>query len=188
MKNTLITLAEFHYALGLIGCHEFNERIIMAQWLADADKGRWPDPRLEFGEESVPPEQDHAAHESEPAVSYTTASSKENTNRDDTDWMEFLCLGTWVFTKADPDPYPSIPHGHYLSQNNSWPKLNPYTGRVFLSVHQEDKSKRLSKKDMQKIWRDEKFKSFCREMVVWYKEQHPHIEFPVRHLLRMPRW
>ncbi|WP_323913478.1 hypothetical protein [Aeromonas veronii] len=188
MKNTLITLAEFHYALGLIGHHEFDERIAMAQWLSDEDKGHRPDPRLELGEESGPPEQDNTSNEFEQAVSYTIVSSGEISDKDDPNWMEFLCLGTWVFTKADPDPYPSIPHGHFLSQNNSWPKLNPYTGRVFLSVHQEDKNRRLSKKDMQKIWRNEKFKSFCREMVVWYKEQYPHIAFPVRHLLRMPKW
>ena len=188
MKKTLITLAEFHYSLGLIEYHEFHERISIAYWLSDEDGRNWLDPRVQPGEEPLQQEQDHDADEYESAVIHRIKSSDKNTNKDVPDWMEFLCLNIWVFTKADQDPYPSIPHGHYKSQNNSWPKLNPYTGRVFQAVHQEDTSRRLTKKDMQKIWRDEKFKSFCREMVVWYKETYPHIRFPVRHLLRMPKW
>lgn len=81
-----------------------------------------------------------------------------------------------------------MPHGHYQHQNVKWPKLNPYTGRVFSSKHQEDNSQRLSKKDMTIIWSDESFKSFCREMIVWYQEQFPYHEFPVRRPLRFPIW
>lgn len=51
------------------------------------------------------------------------------------DWLEFVAFGHWYFTKSDPDPYPSTPHGHFQSANNPWPKLNPYTGRVFDAKH-----------------------------------------------------
>ena len=112
--------------------------------------------------------------------------NNSTSNTDEENNLEFLCLGVWVFTKADRDSYPSIPHGHYQNQNRSWPKLNPYTGRVFSAKHQEDKSQRLSKKDMKTIWSDESFKSFCREMIIWYQEQFPYYEFPVHRPMRMP--
>lgn len=185
MKNMLITLANFHYELGFIGCHEFNERIQVAQWLSEEDGAGSPDPRLESDEE--PQFEEQKNHDLE----FESASSglKEETSKpDDKDWIEICCLEQWVFTKSDPDPYPSIPHGHYLNQKNKWPKLNPYTGRVFKAMHQEDITMRLSKKDMQKLWRDKKLKVFCREMITWYKKQYPHITFPVRHPLKMPTW
>src|SRR5947208_3277842 len=37
-------------------------------------------------------------------------------------------LGDWVFTIGDPDPLPSIPHGHWQHQHHP-KKLDPYTGR-----------------------------------------------------------
>ncbi|WP_216712728.1 hypothetical protein [Pseudoalteromonas sp. TB64] len=114
--------------------------------------------------------------------------AKVDGSNDNENWLEFLCLGIWVFTKADPDSYPSVPHGHFKNQNNKWPKLNPYTGRIFSAKHQEDKKQLLSKKQMRKIWSDEKFKSFCREMIIWYQEKFSYYEFPVRRPLRMPRW
>jgi len=109
------------------------------------------------------------------------------------DWIEFICLSTWVFTKADPDPFPSVPHGHFKKQNNKWPKLNPYTGRVFMAKHQEDKTRRLSKDEMRKIWRDREFREFCIEMIRWYRNQFPHYLFPIGNgnddlILRLPRW
>lgn len=191
MRNTLITLAEIHYEFGLIGHDELRERIRVALWLADEIVGRTADPRT--GSEKKASARDH--HELEQgqgdeqvaAISRAGSGSKYS-KEDDKNWMEFICLGTWVFTKADPDSYPSVPHGHYRNQNIKWPKLNPYTGRVFSSKHQEDASKRLSKKQMKEIWSDESFKSFCREMIIWYREMFPYYEFPVSRVLRMPKY
>ena len=94
----------------------------------------------------------------------------------------------WYFTGADPDHYPSVPHGHHSSPNRKWPKLNPYTGRVFVEKHQERIKQRLSKLDMQLLWRDEKFRNFCRQHILWYLEAHPDYTLPVRRPLRLPRW
>jgi len=185
MASTLITLAEFHYELGFIGYDEFRERIEVAMWLSDEDDRN--DPRLDSEEEPIPNNKEDSEDQSEPVIS-RFSSGRSTSDGDEENVMEFLCLGVWVFTKADRDSYPSIPHGHYRSQNKAWPKLNPYTGRVFSSKHQEAKAQRLSKKDMEKVWRDESFKSFCREMIVWYQEQFPYYEFSVRSPLRMPRW
>ena len=182
MESTLIILAEFHYEFGFIGYDEFRERIDVAMWLSD--EGDRNDPRLDSEEEPAPNDKENGEDQSESVISRPSSGR----NSSDGDEEEFLCLGVWVFTKADRDSYPSIPHGHYRSQNRAWPKLNPYTGRVFSSKHQEDKAQRLSKKEMRKVWHDESFKSFCREMIVWYQEQFPYYEFSVRRPLRMPRW
>ena len=136
MENTLITLAEFHYELGFIGPDECRERVQVALWLSgELDGG---DPRLESLEEEINDRREKFESENEAVISkrvFGNSAAAGNEN----DWLEFLYLNTWVFTKADPDSYPSIPHGHYKSQNKPWPKLNPYTGRVFSAKHQEDK-------------------------------------------------
>lgn len=180
MIETLINLAELHYEFGLIDYDEFNERYGVALWLSDELPQDVVDPRLD-NEENYK-EAERSEEEKEQGVKSTTSKN------DGQDWLEFLFNGVWVFTKADEDSYPAVPHGHYLSQNRKWPKLNPYSGRVFSAKHQEDKSQLLSKKQMQRLWSDEKFKSFCREMIVWYREYQPHYKFPVRRPLRLPRW
>lgn len=189
MKHTLMTMAKFHYELGLIGHDEFKERIDIALWLYDGLEASCSDPRSDPIEDSCEEEirKVEIDDENEPVITRIEGASNKSKLGDE-DWIEFLCLGVWVFTKADPDSYPSVPHGHFKSQNKSWPKLNPYTGRVFSSKHQEDRSRRLTKKDMQNIWSDQKFRSFCREMIIWYQEQFPYYKFSVLRPLRMPRW
>lgn len=187
MRNFLINMAEFHHELGMISHDEFKERVHVALWLSDHTEDS-PDPREGSVEDDVPEGGKHEGVDENSLVTSKINDGKGGSGSNDENWMEFLCLGVWVFTKSDPDSYPSVPHGHYRDQNNKWPKLNPYTGRVFKAKHQEDTSSRLSKKQMRAIWQDEKFKSFCREMVVWYQEQYPYFEFPVRRSLRMPRW
>lgn len=188
MKNTLINLAEFHFAFGLIGIDEFRERIEVALRI-DGERGSANDPRRIDGND-LSSEQDTdlgiddvLSYPDDKQVGVVNSQASENK-----DWLEFLCLGTWVFTKSDPDPYPSVPHGHYKNKDRRWPKLNPYTGRVYSSKHSEDSSKRLTKNQMRIIWRDESFRSFCREIVIWYQEQFPYLNFPVRSPLRMPIW
>jgi hypothetical protein len=186
--KTILFLARLHYDFGLIGYDEFVERIKIAEWLIDEGNGQMNDPR-DQNEEVVP----HSNEEvvdisiSETVVSQIDGGEAPGISNEE-NWLEIICLGIWVFTKADPDPYPSVPHGHFQSQSKQWPKLNPYTGRVYVSKHQEDKTRRLTKKQMKKIWTDEKFKSFCREMIVWYLEQYSYHVFPVKSPLRMPRW
>lgn len=175
----LVTLAETHYELGLIDINELQERIEVAQWLT-CDDSSISDPRTPLVE----------AEGSEANQNDTTDLVKvtiKNTPNDQ-NWLEFLFDGKWYFTKSDPDPYPSTPHGHLHSPNKPWPKLNPYTGRAFKEKHQEDSSLRLPKHKMRLLWRDPKFQSFCRDHIIWYIEEHPHHSFPVRYPLRLPRW
>lgn len=185
MQRTLITLAHIHHDLGLIGIDELKERIDVALWLEGDAAEEGEDPRREPGDDApMNPENDECGGE----VFKQGRSNGDGGASQPDSLMEFTLLDVWVFTKSDPDPYPSIPHGHYQNQQKAWPKLNPYTGRVFSKKHNEDVSSRLSKKRMKRIWNDEKFKSFCREMIVWYQQQFPYYEFPVRRPLRMPRW
>ena len=118
MKNTLITLAEFHYELGFIGYDEYRERVHVALWLSDELNGN--DPRLDPTKDEIPNEQESFSSEDKAVVLKDSSGRKVSTANED-GWLEFLCLGVWVFTKADPDSYPSIPHGHYKSQNRPWP-------------------------------------------------------------------
>ncbi|WLG83693.1 hypothetical protein PSH97_21710 [Pseudomonas cucumis] len=188
MTTDLIKLARIHYECGLIGLDELLERVAVVRWLANPgiDIG---DPRMEPGEELFKNDASDTNLDSSQHDFQGTGHSHRAAELND-QWLEFLCLNTWVFTKADPDPYPSVPHGHFKSQNNKWPKLNPYTGRVFIAKHQEDQARRLSKKEMQKIWRDQEFRIFCRDMIIWYCERFPHHIFPVDvdKVFRMPRW
>jgi hypothetical protein len=175
----LISLAELSYEFGLIGVDEFHERFQVAQWLesedSDAIDPRVPIVVIERSEDIITPDtkilKAHVKDESE-----------------EPDWLEFLFDSKWYFTISDPDPYPSTPHGHLSNPNKPWPKLNPYTGRAFKEKHQEDTSLRLSKNKMRLLWRDSKFKSFCRDHILWYMEGYPHHVFPVKYPFRFPRW
>lgn len=186
MHNTLINIAEIHYEYGIINFDELNERVNIALWLSDKID---IDPRNDSEDTIKQPYLDDTENNlNQELMIDKTDNSRPKLKNDENRPMCIYLLGVWVFTKSDPDSYPSIPHGHFKNQNRKWPKLNPYNGCVFTSKNQEDKSKRLKKTDMKRIWTDEKFKSFCREMIVWYIEQFPCYSFPVPRPLRFPRW
>jgi len=180
--RTLLTLAEMHYNLGLISFHDYEERCCIADWLYDGS-GQHPDPRDAVGEERE--------DKDEFPLDDGTVTVRQGypDDPDNPGSLSFLFSG-WIFTKADPDPYPSTPHGHWQNQNKKWPKLDPYNGRVFTEKHNEDKSKRLQKAQMKILWDDEKFKDFCRGHLIWYMEEYPYHVFRVGRdrLLRFPRW
>lgn len=183
-QQTLLTLAELHHRFGLIGIDEYEERCRIAAWLYD-DAGKRLDPRNTSGEGS----EQRDESESQSNGGAVTIRQGDANDPNDPGYLSFLFCG-WVFTKADPDPYPSTPHGHWQSQNNKWPKLDPYNGRVFGAKHNEDTSRRLTKSQMKILWNDEKFKDFCRGHLIWYVEEFPHHVFRVGRdrLLRFPRW
>lgn len=171
MKSFLINLAKSHYSLGLINTNEFNERIAVANWLSDEIKrDSYQKQSEEKSTEVFEYDEDLLTHSTTTPLSH------------DDEWFQFVCLDKWVFTKSDPDSYPSVPHGHYECQNKKWPKLNPYTGQVFYAKGKEDKSKRLNKKRMTIIWSDSKFKTFCQEMVAWYLDKNRNYKSAVNSL------
>jgi hypothetical protein len=184
VAGTLIALAKFNLQFGLIGIDEYIERREVALWLDD-ENGVRLDPR-----DPAVSEERREETESGSAENATDLPQKGGGDRrldPDSGEVEFLFQG-WVFTKSDPDPYPSTPHGHWLDSNAKWPKLNPYTGRVFKGKHQEDVSARLKRKQMKKLWNDSKFRDFCRSYILWYVEAFPHHTFGVANPLRFPQW
>jgi hypothetical protein len=177
--RTLLVLAELSFELGLIDVTEYDERHRVARWMA-ADESSFDfsrDPREPPAPEGVSRSRDDEH-----------AEFRGSGNLSEPGWIELLVLGRWLFTKSDPDTYPSTPHGHLQSANREWPKLNPYTGRVFKAKHQEDAALRLSKKEMQCLWRDHAFRDFCRSYILLYIEVHPHYAFRAKKPLRFPRW
>jgi len=91
----------------------------------------------------------------------------------------------WVFTKGDPDPSPSVPHGHKNDKNQSWPKLNPYTRWIFDKVNSAQE--RISVKEQVALWNDKDFRQFCTEHLLWFIDRNPDYQFKVNHPLRLPR-
>lgn len=182
ITRALLVLANFHFGFGLIGIDEYAERVEVARWLGS--KGPTADPRT-----GIESDEGHCGGESEVPGDEVSHNSAVTSNDDQPiDSIEFIFRKEWVFTKSDPDPYPSTPHGHLGNQNRRWPKLNPYTGRVFKAKHQEDESARLRKSDLVDLWRNERFRDFCRSHIIWYAERHPHHVFPVAHPFRFPKW
>lgn len=178
--ETLLFMAEVSVDLGLIGVDEYRERVEVALWLSDDDpNGRDPrnDPEHDHRQDTSDEPTNHAG----PAVTVIRSPQTSQT-------LGLVALSKWYFTGSDPDPYPSVPHGHYQSSNRSWPKLNPYTGRVFKAKHAEDVTLRLSKREMRDIWRDESFRDFCRKHIMWFMQAQSHYAFRVKHPLRLPRW
>lgn len=186
MPQYIRLLSDMSLMAGLIGHFEYIERHEIADWLEDSS-GRVPDPRLTSEENRDPlseeSTEENCSDERRPGASYERRT-------DDSPRLEELMLNQWMFTLGDPDCYPSVPHGHYKSKTRKWPKLNPYTGRVFSDVHKENISKRLRKKEMIEIWNDSKFIEHCRVQVLWYSDFAPNYGFPnaKRGKLVFPRW
>ncbi len=179
--RTLIFLANVSFEFGLIDLNEFNERINVARWIGQESPA--PDPREPFINERTELDQEPDKDDPEVRPLVQVAS-----NLSEQDRILFLAFKKWYFTISDPDPDPSTPHGHLNSPNNKWPKLNPYTGRVFKAKHQEDRTQRLTKKEMRELWRTEAFRDFCRSHILWFAEQFPSHRFDVKDRLRFPVW
>lgn len=181
------TLTEISYHFGLIGINELNERREVFRWLLD-ESGEVVDPRLSGEGEN---EEKGPSNDEDKTERTDRKTRSSDSGGDEGNILELIPTGLsqkWVFTKSDPDSYPSVPHGHLESQNRPWPKLNPYTGRAFARKHMENPRLRLSKPEMRALWCDQKFLDFARSMVMWYMEEFPYHTFPVWHPLRFPKW
>jgi hypothetical protein len=91
-------------------------------------------------------------------------------------------LHLWQFYQADPDFFPSIPHGHRHSDHRN--KLHAYRGWIY----QEDRQ--IGREPRWKIialWNDEKFRSFASAAIQYYLDTFPRYVWPVPHPLRLPR-
>jgi hypothetical protein len=191
MNQYILLLSDISYSVGLIGLAEYDERYAIAQWLSSSD-GSLLDPRGATGEaheQSVDPTRVEKDAEGMSTEGRSGASVSNERNPDD-HWPTFRAFNKWLFTIGDRDCYPSVPHGHLHTKTNAWPKLNPYTGRVFTSVQVESVGDRLSMADMKVLWNDENFIDLCRKQVQWYSEFAPAYEFRQARFGKyiFPRW
>lgn len=192
MLDDLIDIAFLSYRTGLIGCGEYIERCEVAYWLAD-ESGTVRDPRADVegvGEEVKDhperlPEEVRDADVSGCQGGAQAGGAKTRFNP--TDKMQIV-INAWYFTGSDPDFYPSVPHGHYQNAMRPWPKLNPYTGRVFVGMHRENSSMRLKQPEMRDMWRNKSFREFCLRHVIWYETNFQHFRFRVPRPHRFPVW
>ena len=92
-------------------------------------------------------------------------------------------LSDWHFHQADPDFFPSVPHGHW--QGNDQPKLDPYTGYIYQGLKQ---TSRVSRKKTVALWNDCKFRVFARAAVNYYLAAFPRYRgWRVPNPRRLPR-
>lgn len=187
MHNYIVLLSDLSYQIGLIGIAEYKERREMAYWLSSNGENK-PDPRGSGHEEMELPRENDERPESDSSQGQGSSGSA-NASDDDPN-LKFLALNKWIFTVGDRDCYPSVPHGHLHRKTNEWPKLNPYTGRVFADIHAEDASLRLTKAEMKWLWNNEDFVEHCRKQVLWYSDFAPDYTFPRARFgkFRFPKW
>ncbi|MEY8689733.1 MAG: hypothetical protein AB9M53_07640 [Leptothrix sp. (in: b-proteobacteria)] len=190
MHHNIDLLSNISYQVGIIGITEYRERHEIAHWLS-ADGESHHDPRTGRNGELKRPREVEERLENDGTRREGVLGSANTTDEDTSDrWLHFLALNKWIFTVGDRDCYPSVPHGHLQRKNNEWPKLNPYTGRVFVDVHDEDVPSRLTKSEMKALWRDDGFLEHCRRQVLWYSDFAQDYAFPNASLgrLRFPKW
>ena len=141
-------------------------------------------------------EEEHRECEREPAVVrparlVPTAPSDGLGSGEDGAVIYFIPGGLnerWVFTTGDPDPIPSVPHGHYQNQDNSEPKLNPYTGKAWNSDGSEVRKHRLNRQEMVYLWNDEAFREECRKNLEHFVSNTPRWgDYLPEDYLRFPR-
>ncbi len=195
MSRIIHLLNDLSYEAGIIGIVELHERNQIASWVFSHDHSpvhESVDPRgaPEHGPEEGPQiEEREVFRPLGKDGSGSVASDNERAAKEPR-VLQFLALKRWYFTLGDADCAPSVPHGHECAKTQKWPKLNPYTGKVFTAIHQEDTSRRLSRQEMQILWRDDGFVDHCREQVAWYADRFPRYRFANarRGTLVFPRW
>jgi len=115
-----------------------------------------------------------------------TAESCLPRKRRGSSWLPLAARGAltgWLFHQYDCDPRPSVPHGHYESQ--SYPKLDPYTGWIW--IDRSNSTKRVAKQDTAELWNDPKFRKFAYRAIGWYMNEFPNFNWRVKHPLRLPK-
>jgi hypothetical protein len=94
-------------------------------------------------------------------------------------------LSGWEFHKGDPDPFPSVPHGHGV--NDSRRKLDPYRGFTYFKGSQIG---RVPRKMSVALWNDLTFRQFATEALHQFINRNPNWRWRVRDPFRLPsrRW
>jgi hypothetical protein len=91
-------------------------------------------------------------------------------------------LHQWYFRQADPDFFPSIPHGHRRNQVKV--KLDAYRGWIYNEDRQIGREPRWN---IIALWNDKRFRSFASIAIHYYLATYPGFLWRVSHPLKLPR-
>ena len=91
-------------------------------------------------------------------------------------------LQDWHFIMSDPDPHPSVPHGHLRTNHNR--KLDAYLGWMV-----DDKGAvkgRVSREQIIALWNDDTFRQFAQKILGWFVFTWPEHNFRVPDPHKLP--
>ncbi len=88
----------------------------------------------------------------------------------------------WKFIVGDPDPWPSVPHGH--GWNDARWKIDPYLGDTFFQGRSKG---RVPRSELVAFWNNDKFRDYARSEIEHWIEQHKGWTWRVSHPARLPR-
>jgi hypothetical protein len=90
----------------------------------------------------------------------------------------------WEFTIGDPDPFPSVPHGHL--QSNIKIKLDSYLGYTYDTSSCNQMLKRESRQFIITLWNSQKYRDFAIKQINWFMQQNPAFVWRVKQPFRIP--
>jgi hypothetical protein len=181
----LASLREFD--LGAIGDHGFRDRMrSLADMLPDQLAVSL---RQAIGLDESHFSDDEQREDTEGEALVTAIESDGGSRERNTPVLEFVVrningMSRWYFRKADPDHFPSVPHGH--DDNMDWPVCDPYTGRVYDGKRNELQNRRLSRKTRIALWKDAKFRTFALAAIMYHENAFPYRPIRVRYPHRLP--
>lgn len=91
----------------------------------------------------------------------------------------------WKFHKGDIDWWPSVPHGHFNSNNNI--KLDAYLGFTYDVSNNNKQLKRETKVFICDLWNQERFRKFAIETIDHFISENPYFHWRVPHPSVLPK-
>jgi hypothetical protein len=154
-----------------------SERILkLEEW---SSEGEWPQEGDENGAD---------VRTQRTATTLRTSAGEVSDENDEPDYLylypgSHTGLAQWEFRPYDADPYPSVPHGHWLGRSK--PKLDAYQGWVYEGTRQV---RREPRKKMISLWNDRAFREFALGSIRFYMKHYPqHGDWRPVNPLRLPR-
>jgi hypothetical protein len=183
----------FELWMGIIGPDEFLGRLLSLRALCIPTSAVWHycQKLLEFEDLAAPEDWPRRSEQEIENAGAPLAKSKSSFAGDADDeephFIHFIPsiqsgLNSWEFHKGDADPFPTVPHGHFLKHKKK--KLDPYRGFVYELGKQVD---RVRRDCTVALWNDRMFRRFAREAIEHFMGSNPRWRWDVREPRRLPR-
>lgn len=183
-SRDLFRLIRESHITGLIGWTEARDRLASLRDMCDQSDptGLAAQRGLIMNEQEAPP-----VWSDSPIPEPTTETGAINGQEFDDPLLYYVSLAvpalrSWVFIVGDPDPYPSVPHGHWRRMPK--PKLDPYLGWIYDGTRQ---IRRESRRNIILLWNEQSFRTFAQKSVTHFIAQNPRFTWRVRNPGKMPR-